>query len=416
MPPALVNLKSVTLDDAALRYLDTQAKGTKVSYEKCLRRFVYFYEGPFSRFLGEIEEERDQNKTLPIEARKRPGEETIRKFIEWHLEIGYSNYSTLQSIGAIQNALKYYGVPVSMAFIKTPPPTPKKENDKHEWTLDQIRQFAESAEYLRDKAYILFAFQSGLSIGDILDLNYGDIRREYEAGATPLSIKGYRQKTKVPIRTFIGRDALHYLRLYLQSRPHIKNGAPLFTLLGANERATPNSIQKKLRDYAGKLEFIFEEDMEGYSPVRPHSLRSGFRSRLTGKMDGDLIEFFMAHELGQSQRTYMNQPLDELREIYESYEHLISVYKTSRQEREEQSRETIPESTMKDIRDQGAKISELEANLNIKGERIAQLEANMKVKNDQLAEFEAKLTEVDSVRMDLAELRVMVQEKLADEP
>jgi len=208
-------------------------------------------------------------------------------------------------LGALQNILKYYGITIGFEFTDTPPARPQKKNDKYEWTLDQIKQFVECAEYLRDKTYITFAFQSGLGIGDILALNYGDIKREYEAGTTPLAIEGYREKTNVPIRTFIGWDALYYLRLYLQSRPDIQPHDPIFTLLGTNERASAGSIQKKLRDYAHKLGFLFDEDIEnGYNPARPHSLRSAFRSRLTGKMDGDLIEFLMAHQLGQEKSTY----------------------------------------------------------------------------------------------------------------
>ena len=129
-------------------------------------------------------------------------------------------------------------------------------------------------------------------------------------------------------------------------------------------------------------------------------------------MDGDLIEFFMAHEIGQQKSTYMNQPLDELRELYANHEHLLAIEKTSKDEATEG---VIPESAIKDIRAQGAKISELEANLNIKGERIAQLEANMKVKNDQLAEFEVKLAEVGSIRAELADLKKLVLEKWREE-
>ncbi len=66
-----------------------------------------------------------------------------------------------------------------------------------------------------------------------------------------------------------------------------------------------------------------------YSPTRPHSLRSGFRSRLTGKMDGDLIELFMSHSGNKAKTTYMNMPIDELREIYAKYEHELSIHETS---------------------------------------------------------------------------------------
>ena len=253
-------------------------------------------------------------------------------------------------MGALQNIMKYYAVPVSYEFIERPPARTMKINDKHEWTLDQIRVFVEAAEYLRDKAYIMVAFQSGLSLGDILALNYSDIKREFETGILPLSITGYREKTNVAIRTFIGRDAVYYLKLYLQSRPDIKNSDPLFTLFGSNKRATHGTIQKQLRKYAKKLSFLYEEDLvNGYNPARPHSLRSAFRSRLTGKMDSDLIEFLMAHDIGQEKSTYMNQPLDELRQIYANYEHLLAIDKTSLDE-VKNAEPVIPEEAMNRIR------------------------------------------------------------------
>ncbi len=386
MPAALVDLSSVTLDESVTRYLETKKESTRKAYEKCLKRFTKFSGEPFKRFLEQIEEQQRANLDRPIHEKVRPGEDVIRGFIEWHEEAGYSNYSTLQAIGAIQNILKYYGIAISFGFIDTPPARPMKKNDKHEWTLDQIRQFVEVAEYLRDKSYIIFAFQSGLSIGDILSLNYDDIRREFEAGITPLAIEKYREKNNVPIRTFIGHDAVTYLHLYLQSRPNIQPNDPIFTLLGTNERATAGSIQKKLRDYAQKLNFIYEADLEnGYNPARPHSLRSAFRSRLTGKMDGELIEFFMSHELGQAQRTYMNQPLDELREIYSNYEHLLAVEKTSKKAQNEQMPMALPEETVTRIRD-------LETTVSTLAQKNTELERKYE---DRATRLENKLDELE---------------------
>ena len=349
MPPSKVDLSGVALDETATRYLDTRGENTKKAYENCLRRFTLYYGRPFKDFLLSLDAEQKANLDRPIHEKTRPGEDVVRGFIRWHGEAGYANYATLQAMGAVQNILKFYGVTISYAFIETPPPRPMKENDKHEWKLDEVRQFVEAAEYLRDKAYIMFAFQSGLSIGDVLGLDYGDIKREYEAGVMPMAIQRYREKTNVPIRTFIGHDALYYLRLYLGSRPGIQAGEPIFTLLGTGERATLGSIQAKLRDYAGKLGFIYEEDLEGgYNPARPHSLRSAFRSRLTGKMDGDLIEFMMSHDIGQQKATYINMPLDELREIYASYEHLLSIDWSSRQVLGEGA-ERVPEEVARDL-------------------------------------------------------------------
>jgi len=59
--------------------------------------------------------------------------------------------------------------------------------------------------------------------------------------------------------------------------------------------ATVGAIQNNFRKYAEKIPWI---DVGEYNPARPHSLRAAFRSRLTGKMDPDLIEFFMGHSVG----------------------------------------------------------------------------------------------------------------------
>jgi len=197
-----------------------------------------------------------------------------------------------------------------------------------------------------------------------------------------------------------------YLHLYLQSRPNIQPNDPIFTLLGNNERATAGSIQKKLRDYAQKLNFIYEADLEnGYNPARPHSLRSAFRSRLTGKMDGELIEFFMAHELGQSQRTYMNQPLDELREIYSNYEHLLAIEKTSKAAHDEQMPMPLPEEAITQIRDLETTVGTLAQKNTSLERRFNRLNnhINLWIKDraseDELKEMERALDEMDETEL-----------------
>jgi len=87
-------------------------------------------------------------------------------------------------------------------------------------------------------------------------------------------------------------------------------------------------IEKKFAEYARNLTFVVNKG--GFNPARPHSLRSAFRSRLTGKMDGDLIEFFMGHEIGQAKKAYINLPDEELRELYSGFESELSIETISR--------------------------------------------------------------------------------------
>lgn len=233
------------------------------------------------------------------------------------------------------------------------------------------------------------------------------VKHKLEAGKQPLMIHLYRQKTWVDFRTFIGRDAVRLLREDLKSRGPLKDEDPLFTKLGTSKRVTKAAFQVKLRRLAPKLPFLPDDDgVNGYTSVRAHSLRSAFRSRLTGKMSDTLIEFFLGHNIGAEKRAYINMPVEELRELYGNYEYLLKIEKTSMEEAEEKTPKPLPLEAM-------AQISKLEAStLNLVGEntefkqRVQDLELNeLKVRN-QTQDLEAKLQgEVDTLRNEVEYLR-----------
>ena len=86
----------------------------------------------------------------------------------------------------------------------------------------------------------------------------------------------------------------------------------------------------KFRENATGIDFINNEDLEnGYNPARPYSLRSAFRSRLTGKVAETLIEFWMEHALREQVRAYLNIPTEKLRELYMNAEKYLSIEKVS---------------------------------------------------------------------------------------
>jgi len=408
MPKSKVDLSGIRLEDIARRFLNSKKPSTGVSYEKCLKRFEYFYSAGLKGFIEEIEEEMKRNQGRSLAKRVRPGEDTIRKFIAWHKEVSYSNNSTRQSIATLQNALKFYGITMHSDFIELPPARPMRENDKHQWTLEQMKQLVDIAEYIRDKAFIMICFQSGLSIGDVVDLDYRDMKRGLEEGKLPLLLHLYRKKTGVEIKTFLGRDAISYLREYLKTRGTLKGDDPLFTMLGSRRRVTEGAIQRMLRNYAKKLDFILEEDLEnGYNPARPHSLRSAFRSRLTGKMNDSLIEFFMG-KLVEDKKTYINMPEDELAELYSNYEHLLAIEKTSREELEEQGPSPLPEEAMTLIKNLETTVSTLSQKNTKLEKKFDQFYSHIRrwfkdrMSEDEIAEMDRVLDEIDEI--DLQEL------------
>ena len=113
----------------------------------------------------------------------------------------------------------------------------------------------------------------------------------------------------------------------------LKHNSPLFTKAGSEERLTYDAIYKRIDELSKQMSFIETWEREGWNPTRIHSLRSAFRSRLTGKTDRDLIEFFMGHNLGNIAKNYILMPEHELRQLYTNVEQYISIQQTSKDKR-----------------------------------------------------------------------------------
>jgi len=321
---------NATLSSVVEEYLDLKSTSTTAIYKTAFHRFNEWYKGNLEDFLNKIYKEMEK----PPLKQKRIAELTLTKWIKYLTENNFANKTIHLYISAVQNFLKSYRIIVSKKWIgNLPKNIPKKENEKHEWTLEQIKEFFNLAINYRDKALILCLFQSGQGIYEIVHLNYGNIRDELEDDIIPMHLKLVRQKTEVEFRIIFGRDAIKYLKLYLETRRNLTDESPLFTLWGRDKRITKSAIEKKFRELAENVSFIKKRRLEkGYNPVRPQSLRAAFDSLLTGKIDRRLIDFFMGRAIGEEKRTYLNIPTDELRELYKDCEKYLAVEKTSRDE------------------------------------------------------------------------------------
>jgi len=321
-----MDLRGIVLSDEIEQYLKAKTKTTATSYRSCLKRFRKFYGRPITEFLKEVETQREKNKDLPPAGRRRYFEETINDFITYMQELEYANNPIRGSLTALQNLFKYYDVPISYSFVKMPPPTSKKSNSKHRWKIPEMKRFVDGAKTYRDKAIIMVMFQSGMAVKEICNLDYGDVSSGLESGELPLLISLVRTKNANEFKTLLGADAVKYLKLYLGTRTELKKGSPLFTKEGSEKRVTVGAIQNRIRELADK---IFGVDKGEMNPYRPHSLRSAFRSRLTGKTDGDLIKFWMGDVLGPKAGAYLNLPDEEHVELYSAIEHRLSIETTS---------------------------------------------------------------------------------------
>jgi integrase len=332
----------VEFESEVEEYLSLKSPSTKHAYSNAFARFLEFYQGKYGKdanfgdFIDRIFEERKK----PRREWKRIAETEASQFIDFLKDKGLSNNSIRMYFAAIQNFLKWKDVIISMSFINVPPPTEKKTNGKHEWEIEQIKKFVGEAKSYRDKAIITCIFQSGLAVNEICELNYGDVQDEFEAGILPLCLKLVRQKTSVEFKTFFGRDAVKYLKLYLATRGELKPEDPLFTkerARGGEERINTDLIEQIFSDIAQKVNFITVKENH-YNPARPHSLRAAFNSRLITKIDKDLREFWMGHAIGGVAKAYLNMPTEEMRKLYMGVEQYLKLEMTSLEEKDETSK------------------------------------------------------------------------------
>jgi len=331
-------LKKPKLEQEVEDYLALKSKQTAEIYASAYRAFLSFYQKKygknkgFSHFLDRIFEEFKK----PIREQRRIAETELTQFIDYLKDEGKSSNSIRLYFAAMQNFLKYKQVTVSMSFINVPAPVEKKENGKHEWKIEQIKQFVDAAPSYRDKAIILCMFQSGLAVNEICELNYGDAQDEFEAGILPLCLKLVRQKIEAQFKTFFGRDAVHYLRLYLATRKDLNADSPLFTkerVRGGEKRISEAAIQQSFSEIAKDLDFIKQNG--GYNPARPHSLRAAFNTQLANKIDETLREFWMGHDIGAQAKAYLAMPTEDMRKLYMTAEEFLKIEKSSRDELDE---------------------------------------------------------------------------------
>lgn len=126
-----VNTMDVDLGEAIKRFLKTKGVSTAKCYRSSLRRFVIFYGASLESFIRKVESKRQENMDLPVVERERYAEDVVRNWVEWLEEKGYAPTSINASLGALQNLLQYYQMPLSFRFIEKPPNKPLKKNEKH---------------------------------------------------------------------------------------------------------------------------------------------------------------------------------------------------------------------------------------------------------------------------------------------
>lgn len=289
------------MDALVEEFLKALDPATKKIYRNGLTQFQVFYQksGTIKDFLNRVE---DDLKKSTLEKERVP-RNTLNGYIEWLSAKGYSPKTIRTYVAAIQSLAKYYDIPISLRYVKMPPPS--SISKKHPWNIDEVAKFISLMHKPLHKSIAATIVQSGLSLSDLLAIRYGDIKEELEKGTSPLCIDLSRQKTDVPYMTFIGKWAISLLKAYLgRKKPNQED--PLYQI-------TKRGVEAYFQSAAHKM----IGEYQGINPCRPHSLRAAFHTILRDhKVDPLYVEFWMGHHLPEHNAVYISKSREGWRQTY----------------------------------------------------------------------------------------------------
>lgn len=199
------------------------------------------------------------------------------------------------------------------------PKVPKEK--KPSVSADELLDFIKSIDgdyALRNKAFFLTAFDSGLRLAEVCALRIRDI--DLITGKIEV-LHGKGNKYRI---SFVSNITLKAIRKYLGSRPVRYDSEPLFL----SDSGTFLSEQG-MQAIRYKIERQSGIKLGGF-----HSLRRGFAKEFL-KNGGDLftLQTLLGHSEVETTRGYVQMEADELQQIYERNSPLDQAYMTHQRKR-----------------------------------------------------------------------------------
>jgi integrase len=318
IPFALTNKSIINVSSYLLKYTKSQSKGTLRQYIYSIYRFFQWLEKSPDKIIEEI----TFGKKMVDEYKK-----TVDSFI-----------GDLQADELAPGTINNYVKGVKALFrVNDLTLTLPYRLPKHVKFSDRSPTPEELSEVMgignpKERAVISTLALSGLRIGTLVKLTYGHVKKDLEAGTTPVHIHIDAEITKGCYHsydTFLGYEAVQCLNTYLDIRkmgtvkipPEIlTEGSPLIRNECRNKvfPVTSASISKLVHDLFLKAGIIEKSQAKRY-PIRPHSLRKYFRTQLgaISTIPTDYIEYMMGHTVSTYNNIQM-KGIEFLRNLYAS--------------------------------------------------------------------------------------------------
>jgi site-specific recombinase XerD len=237
---------------------------------------------------------------------------TLRAYLAWLVELGYSRSSVVRKLSGLRSFLKW----LLREKLIDKDPLPRRGVIKRESRLPRFLSKEEAASLmtapdtseklgLRDRALLELIYAAGLRVSEARDLNVEDMNLH----TRELRVTGKGSKQRMVL---IGRAAGDALALYLaQLRPKLatrRSGTALF-LGRLGSRLSQRSIQDKVRRYAARAGLS--------SGVHTHTLRHSFATHLlAGGADLRVVQELLGHASPATTQIYTHVTQSKAREVY----------------------------------------------------------------------------------------------------
>jgi integrase len=298
-------------------------------------------------------------KKEPNELWEEPWEVARDRIIDFriHLEEEGMSANTISVYSAtVRRFYEYRNIVFKGKFITNGKRAmPKKENEKEVIVPAKLRELLEIAEPMERTMYMC-QYQSGLSANELCNLQVKDVGKLEKDGSVSLNItdgvimlKLTREKTGVRFITFLGHDAIEYLKKWLELRQSGKmmrdreiaekaiirsNTDYLFVVYTKRtkswDKIDPVTYARHLLNAVRTLGWIGDDNLRikgRLNVFRPHALRMTFSERLKhgAELPWDIVEVFLGHKFSSTDSAYVRYTTNDLMKYYKQGEPFISL-------------------------------------------------------------------------------------------
>jgi site-specific recombinase XerD len=288
--------------------LSNRSKGTKEKYAYIMKMFCEW----LSKSPEQIIEERKNDLKAEDPREQRRYESYLKAFVNYlREEKEYSTASCQVAWASVKSFFEVNYYPLQMRRNDYP----KGDSLGHRgFAKEELRRLVKDTKMsLRSKVIVFMLKDSGLRVGDLVRLKYGNIADQLEAGEKFISIKIVTQKAKIVAKTFVGEETVEVLKAYFDRRRKgtrrvapetVTKDSPLIRHTETFSTTSRSGISSLVNSYIAKIGLSKE--------LSAHSLRKYTQTQLeSAGVHSNWVQQILGHKLSNSEGSY-SRPTDEM--------------------------------------------------------------------------------------------------------